>query len=433
MHRLEDHMKHVLIAILLLGLILSACGPVVTPTATPSPTKNKAVLIATGYVEPTPTIKPTRTATPQLPTKTTLPELESTAAPPPATPVPLAEDDPFRIEMQEKEYSISTLGSLIGPGGYLYSAYVFQRFSLNLYEHLREDWIVAFYVSDGTKNQLINTFYANSYSKDVDIYPQGEYHLMYWDDPPDGRYFPDFLYFIDTSSFDRQTLRLNGFFSDINQNGLPEFSLLGYYCPFSHCEIKYDFYEIRSTHSIVDLAANLPDHLSPYLRQADPPTFTVMKDYNYTSYNRITTRRYYRWDGTDFTDVTLEYASVILGYAEEIRKAIEGKYGSSFDGDAFTINDIDIWRMLLLYENAGEQSKGLEAFLDVTDIAHWPGTFPDTTCWLQLSRATAQKDYAHQRPFSILTQITYGSTPLEEILSRFAGLPYDLSACEGIE
>jgi hypothetical protein len=210
---------------------------------------------------------------------------------------------------------------------------------------------------------------------------------------------------------------------------------LGLYCPvtFSICEYKYDFYEIRNTHSVVDLAANLPDHLSPYLRQADPPTFSVYNEHNFDTNDKMITRRYYRWDGADFTDVTLEYASEILEGAEEVRRAIEARYGRPFDKDTFSTDSFDIWRMLLHYENAGERAKGLEAFLDVTDLSHWPGSFPDTTCWLQISRATAQEDYARQRPFSILTQVTYLSTPLEEILKRFAGLPYDLSACEGIE
>lgn len=439
-------MKRNLIVLLLLVLILSACGQDITTSPTPAPTKNTPALIATGISTPTSTRAPTATATIQpAPTELKVATLTPfwlnfTPAPPTATPVPLAADDQFLTNMQQKEYRIITSGSLVGPGGYVYSAYVFKSNSKYLDVFLPGDWIVAFYVSDGTANRLISSYLASPYSKNYDQfsqydpYPQFAYHLMNWDDPPDERYFPDMLFEIDSGGFDRQTLRLDGFTSDINQNGLPEFSLVGLYCPISQsqCELKYDFFEIRSSQSVVDLAANLPDHLSPYLHQADPPTFSVFIEHNFLTKDKILTSQYYRWEGTDFSDVTLEYAPEILADAEELRQEIEAQYGSPYSVyDRSTSYGVNIWQMLLFYENAGEWERGLEVFLEVTDEAHWPGTNPFDLCWLQISRAVAQDDYAHQRPFTIYHW--QGENGPDDILQSFAGSLYDLSACEELE
>jgi hypothetical protein len=220
---------------------------------------------------------------------------------------------------------------------------------------------------------------------------------------------------------------LNGFASDINQNGLPEFTVIGRYCPISctHPDTRYDFFEIRNTHSVVDLTGNLPGQLSPRnLYSTDPPIFNVWESRGYDLYLNIWLQWLYKWDGAKFANVTREHTDLYTASAEEQIEELKSHYGGPFE-----YYDRAVLRILLTYEMAGMRAKALQTFLDLTDISHWPGTSPKFQCWLAISRATILEDYANDRPFSLPPSTMFFEENMGRYLQPFDQQKYDFSAC----
>lgn len=403
-----------------------------TLTHTPAPN-----LIPTNTVTPTFTKTPVPTATFTL---TPEPSPAATISPlPTVTAVSIDSKDPFWVEIQNKGYKLYESGSFSDPNGSVYSAYVFVEPNLSdpatIDPTQKEIWVIAFYVWDGQKNSLIQTFYAPQYTNSYPDsgYPVG-YYLMNWDDPADGSNWPSHYYLeylVEPEDYPRQELILNGFSSDINHNGLPEFSFVSAFCPVScnQAEIKYDFFEIQSTHSVVNLAANLPDHLSPYPYATNPMTFEVCPSQGYEGYRSITICKLYAWDKAGFTDVSKLYAEKYVESAEQDLQNLQAEYGQPFDYPY----DLDALDILYEYEVAGMRETALQTFLDVTDITHWPSTTPVFACWLQVSRATVQEDFKNNRPFSMVPSPTHLEGGVKRFLEPFAHSEYDFSACQSLQ
>lgn len=379
--------------------------------------------VITSTITPGTIKKPTSTLTPEQTTASL-----TTPYKPTATAPPISGNDIFLYEMQSKGYEIAQSGSLVGPGGYIYSAYLFvepklYKSSLTDQAYL-ETWVIAFYVWDGKQNQLMSTFHGNPYSNSNAgnfSFPM-DYYLLEWDVP-----LVTFEYYYEPGDFSKDILKLDGFASDINHNGLPEFAFVGVYCPVSctHPEIKFDFFEIQNTHRVVDLAANLPGHLSPNPYLTDPMTFQVCTSRGYEFYLSIDICRLYAWNGIEFDDVTLQYPDKYSGEAEEYFQQLVAKYGNPFEN-----TDLTALYVLFLYETAGMREKALQTFLEVTDESHWPGTSELNSCWIAISRATFQEDYENSRPFTMPPSMTHIDFGVVKYLEGFDQSKYDFTSCQ---
>ena len=397
---------------------------VITATITPEVTKETAL---SDTITPGPAKKPTSTATPE-PTTTSWMDIPTTSNKPTATAVPLSGDDVFLAEMQSKGYEIARSGSLVGPGGYTYSAYLFvepELFKSSLTDQpYLETWVIAFYIWDGEQNQLMATFHGSPYSNSnaVNFPMPMYYYLMDWDVP-----LVASEYYYEPGDFSKELLKLNGFASDINHNGLPEFAFVGGYCPVSCTDpdIKYDFFEIQNTHRVVNLAASLPDHLSPSPYATDPMTFEICTQRGYEFYLSVIICRLYAWSGNEFEDVTLQYPEKYIGDAEKKYQQLKANYGNPFEN-----YDLTALYVLFLYETAGMREKALQVFIEVTDESHWLGTSDIYSCWIAISRATFQEDYENARPFTMPPSIMSIDVGVAKYLKNFDQSKYDFTSCQ---
>ena len=371
------------------------------------------------------------TLTALVPTNTPQPTFTATPTPnPTSTLVPVSESDPFFNEMQTKGYRVVDSGS-IERDGFIFSAYLFREPRENeenrLESTIRETWIMAFYRWDGQKIELMRTFYPAQYNKQIleSVYPY-QYKIIDWDNPLTTLAF-EFLLEVEDDL--RQILEFSGISSDINQNGWPEFTFIAQYCP-SSCSsptVEFHFFEVRPD-GAYDLAADLPGHLSYHPISIDPLVFSASEEYGYGFLSQLTIPRYFRWENDKFTEVTLEYTNQILEWVNSGVAELKSNYGQPF---STVVSELDLIRIPLVYEQLNMREQGLELFLEISDISHWPNTDSEYTCWLQFTRAQFLSEYEMNKPFTVPSSpngLAF-TTIIKREFVNYDQNKYDLSAC----
>ncbi len=436
-------MKHILV-VFLVTVLLSACAstpalippaitdtPVPALTATPLPTE--PLLPASTVDINTPKPSNTVTITPSNP-PTALAEASLT---PTATMIPISDSDNFRLDLQEQGYTLFSSSSTIGPGGYVFSAYIFldstfgTRTPPRPYRETQdtEGCRIAFYRWDGEENMFLYSFSGAQYTEKSAYtgYPISCFPVV-WEDP-----FTWSGYASPTQE-DLEPINAKGSWSDLNQNGMPEFAIKYHYCS-NACEnygvISVHLYEIKTTSKVVDITADLPGIIEPIkglVHSTDPLDFYVFDPTLEYCYKWCTLETFwiYAWNGEQFVDVTPKYVDEYRAKGERLIASLEQKETVSF-------REWDFLEILFVYEKANLRQEGLDHFLEITDPARWPNADPWEQCWLQGARAQALEDYAIGRPFQFpIFRFQSFAEPIwevEDTVEYFVGTPYDLSAC----
>jgi hypothetical protein len=423
--------------VLVLGFLVG-CGTssVASPAPVLSPKSAKTATSVATATFTAPTLIETPIDDDPLPTFTPFPWPTETA-------VPLSENDSLYIQLTQKGYKLTSSGSLIGPEGFTYSAHLFINTDSPYYNSLnpatKETIIVAFYRRDGAKDVLLGVQYLPSID---DLYYGNEYAdvagILNWN----WQFYVQHQMLhmdveLEADAETRPILKQYNFSSDVNQNGLPEFTVLMQFCVCSKPEAGIQLFEIQNTAVVKNITQNIPKLTLFKPHSKTPFTFYVHDklggfSYEYLHY-LIVVDRIYAWEGSEFIDVSSRYADEYLAKAEKIISQVKPFYGDSFD--KVELPEILLLRILKLYEAAGMSKEGLRVFLDVTDSSHWPGSSNEFFCWLQLARATAQQDVAKNQEFDLsVVYLWYGFSHLDENSRQsFQQAGYDISACDWVK
>ncbi|MCP5101486.1 MAG: hypothetical protein GY943_38560 [Chloroflexi bacterium] len=304
--------------------------------------------------------------------------------------------------MQNKEYEIVFSTSKVGSESLIYSVYSFKDRSLEPEfggETNSEICRLIFYRWNGIKNEMIADFGAVTYPKSSRY---GGFpvicSLANWDN--DG-WFTDIWGANWSLDEIRNTLNLDGYWSDINQNGLPEVGVLYWYC-LNAChgyEGAVHFYEIKDADTVVHISANFEGILLPWKMLHSKGSATLLlfdPSLEYEPHNYIETWWIYAWDGLQYTNVTANYAADYLVDLDQYFMDVQTQYGS-----AITYPPTHFLKILFESEKYNMRDEGIEVFLEVTDPANWPGTEQGYVCWLLVIREQALQQYNDNIPFTM--------------------------------
>ena len=412
----------------------SAPTTTITPLPTVTPRPTSTVYVYTPKPRNTPTEKPvTPTRTPYIPPTNT----PGPSPTPTATIIPISASDDFWLDLQAQEYTLFSGSSTVGPGGYIYSAYIFldstfwEKSPPRPYREAQdtEGCRIAFYRWDGEENIFIYSFPGAQFPEES-VY--GGYPIscfaVAWDEPFTWSGFGGPV----QESLD--VIDAHGPWSDINQNGMPEFAVNYHYCSnacLNYGAIAVHLYEIQATSKIVDITADLPGVIDPiqgFVHSVNPLDFYIFDPTLWYCYKWciIETGWIYSWDGEKFVDITPKYADEYRVRGEKIISALEQR-------ETVSSREWDFLEILFVYEKAGLRAEAIEIFLDITDPAHWQNVTAEQVCWLQFARAIALDDYNTGRPFRFPDLTFQYAISFSHSLGRF--LPqidqskYNVSAC----
>jgi len=351
----------------------------------------------------------------------------------PSSPLPTAasvEDDVFAADLQRRGHELTSSSSTIGPRDFVYSAYLFINTKIDpVTDELRSDicWL-AIYRLDGSGNSLLRSFTAPQYPKGSRYTFPVSCEAINWDAPS-----PDVTWGGDITPETRQLLGLSGHWSDINQNGLPEFAIYYQYCNqgcLDYGAVAVHFYEIKNTYQLVDITGDLPGVIHPWniIHNRDPLDIWVYDpSIEYEPNIFIESSWIFGWGDSNYENLTSQHASEYKAQIDQIVADAQNEYGM-----AITEARPDFLEILALSNKAKLPSEQtLDVFLDVTNPTHWPGSDQIMNCWLQLARAYAQRDADAVRPFSIPPSPTTIEGPgFSDILEGIDQDKYDVSACK---
>lgn len=400
-----------------IGIFSSACGGnlIETPTITSTPT-----LIATYTSLPKTSSTPTKIP---LPTKTLLPPS------PTSNVISLSENDEQYLQLKDRGYRLISSGSLVGPEGFTYSAYLFINPDLSpLYagaDPTKDTLLITFYRWDGEKNEFLD---AQGLSAVDNIYPVAA-NIADWDQPFSGIRLLDVI--IEADEETKPLLKQENYSSDFNQNGLPEFTVAVEYCPLSctHPTSGVQLFEIQTSERVKNITEGLPGLTHFNMHSKNPFTFYVWDSDPYDIYVDIGSYWIYTWDGSKFVDVSTNYANTYVEDANSIVSDLKSQYGKPFD-EGLIRSEVEVLTILQLYEKAGLSKEGLQVFLDITDISHWNNTSSVSQCWLQISRAMAQEDFKQHGKFDLPPSYSLGFNEIDHTLvKQLKQVGYDTSAC----
>ncbi len=347
-------------------------------------------------------------------------------------PLPTAasvKQDVFAKDLERRGHEIIASSSIFGPKDYIYSAYLFQNTKIDptVEETSPEFCRLAIYRLDADQNSLLRSFTAPKYPEGAGYSFPVSCKAVNWDHPS-----PDFSWGGSLTSDIGELLGLDGNWSDINQNGLPEFAVVFQYCNqgcIDHGVVAVHFYEITNTYQPVDITANLPGVIQPWniVHNIDPLDIWVYDLVEYEPKTFIESSWIYAWNERGFIDVTSQHGGEYKSIIDQNIADIQDEYGTPI-----THTRIDFLEILVFSNKAKfSTEQTLETFLDITNSAHWPGTDNSLSCWLQLARAYAQRDANARRPFSLPPSLTTINGPgFSEILENIDQDRFDISACK---
>lgn len=349
-----------------------------------------------------------------------------------SSPLPTAasvEQDVFAKDLERRGHALIASSSIVGPKDFVYSAYLFQNTKIDptVEETSPEFCRLAIYRLDADQNSLLRSFTAPQYPQSAGYSFPVSCDAVNWDHPSaelswGGSITPDM----------RELLGFSGNWSDINQNGLPEFAVHYQYCNqgcIDHGVVAVHFYEITNTYQPVDITAALPGVIQPWniVHNIDPVDIWVYELVEYEPKIYIESSWIFSWNDRQFIDVTSQHAAEFKSKIDQNLAIIQAEYGT-----AITHTRTDFLEILVFSNKAKlptEQS--LETFLDITNPTHWPETDNSLRCWLQLARTYAQRDASARRPFSLPPSMTTINGPgLSDILETIDQDRYDVSACK---
>ncbi len=396
--------------------MIAACNPT-TPTIraplTATPTPYPTVPRATSTPVPTPTLalSPTSTST--------------TTARPTATLVPTRQpNETFWAEVDK--YGL-TSASTVGPKGEIYTF----------------DLVTSHEWYPGTCRLYVGRWDGLTHTTIWEHDGASDCEAINWDA-------------LSTTADERQTLQLNGYWSDINHNGLPEFTVWqGSGCGgcdeanIGHTAI-YEIYpsgdvldimeglpaELIQFPDLVPLNSALPIHVNRILHSTDPVT-VYMTDFTYYElHSYVKIAWIYQWDGDKYVNVSTQYADEYRQQIKQIVADLKMSYGKQFDaGHMFAHHEEEVLKILLL-GNAVQlpQKETLDAFLEATNPSHWLLSDNITKCWLQVARASAQIDYGLGVPYRLtgFPHDMVGTDPqwLYHWAEQIDVTRFDVSACK---
>jgi hypothetical protein len=280
---------------------------------------------------PSPVVLPGLTYTAINPTSIFTPKPDNTFME--ATKTPPSEEDDLSAQFTDKGYRLVSSGSLIGPEGFTYSASLFINPDLSpLYggsDSSQDTMVIAFYRWNGDEKKFLG---AQGFPAIGDSYAAGA-NIVNWDQPIPQKPMVEFLVQADEDT--RQMLKQEGYFSDVNQNDLPEFAFVTEYCILS-CNDPVggiQLFEIQNPSTIKNITQDLPGLTFFERHSKDPFTFYVEDRDYYDFYAGITTHWIYTWNGSDFIDVSPQYAEEYLAEANSIISDLESWYGKPFDAE----------------------------------------------------------------------------------------------------
>ena len=344
----------------------------------------------------------------------------------PTVPLPTAaplKEDSFSTDLQNRGYTLIAASSTIGPKDYIYSAYLFSNTELDPSAAICR---LAFTRYEPNNNELLRYFTAPSYPAGSGYTFPVSCEAVNWDAPPE-----HLIGETELSPETRTMLGFNGQWSDINQNGLPEFAVAYQYCAQDcpeYGEVALHFFELKNTYKIVDITATLPGIVQPWhmFHSGNPLHIWVYDPTEYESGIAIQSTYIFAWGSSEFKNVTPQRANEYSAQIDQVVEEIEADYGM-----ALTQTRVDFIQILMLGNKAElPQPQTLTTFLDVSDPAHWPGTNLTLSCWLELARANAQRDTQNNQPFSLPPNPTGIDSPaLPDILAEFDLEKFDLHSC----
>jgi len=340
--------------------------------------------------------------------------------------------DVFAQDLLSRDHELLASSSTIGPKDFVYSAYLFRNNRIDpIVDETRTDICrLAIYRLDDGENELLRSFTGPLYAPN-NRYTYPVYcEAINWDSPSQK--------IVEGGKITQETrtlLGFNGYWSDINQNGLPEFAVFYQYCAqgcLNFGAVAVHFYEIKNTYQLVDITADLPGVIQPWklVHRSEPLDLWVYDNaLEYMPLIYIESYWIYAWDETKFTNVSSKYQSEYAAQIDQIASGIRDKYGL-----ALTEPNFEMLQILVLSNKANlSQSQTLATFMDLSNPNHWPGTNATQTCWLQLARAYAQRNAAKGQSFSMPpNENELYKANLEEILDEFEQYNYDLSACKSL-
>lgn len=402
------------------GLIVALMGCQV-PTPSPAPSE-----------KPRATITPQPTVPTALPTFTIVPTL--TSVPKPAPEVP---SDKRWQELMDAGFVVVDKSATDGEFADNVRAYLLTNGTrdsimanrggeINFRESLMPGTcVLAFFHWDGANDTLIQVIGE----KESPFWCE----MVHWDQPNAGVFF---RLGVGPDDSTRRVLQLRSTWSDMNGNGVPELTVVYSGCT-NDCQLDYDsvsLYEVSSV-GVKNIADGIEGALVLWpnmLVAQEPPAFNSVEIDPYWADQDIWRTRIYVWENDRFVDRSQSYPEYFQDKLHNIRLELEKRYGSKlrlFDTVPFlTILAVTNWSGL-------SREDSLKLFLDVTAPEHWPGTDPDTSCWLQLARGYAQVDFAADVPFRIYPMIKGSIGGDEEIpwlaneARTLAELGYDTGFC----
>jgi len=414
--------------------VVVACSPT-PPSQTPIPQSPPTASTPPAYLMPP---RATLTRTPRPSTSTPLHGTRPTPwgqdYHPRESPTPSPTIGPPVSPSIPQGYTLFDSAWFTAPGGQTYSAFLLRTQALAPDTFpVRDSFLATFYVTRALESRQLASMPIPNYRRSLTEHSDFEAAaFVNWDNP----FTQPGAWLLFTPMFpeeERAALRAHGVQSDINHNGWPEFAVAVQYCPISctHPKPGYHFFEIASGDVVVPITADLPGTLGPcgLVHSIDPLTFSLEQAVPYEPiYNEIQLCWVYRWRDGAFVDVSFQYAREFISEAERITSEAVTDFGTPFNRPITELHNI-----LLLYEQVSRREDGLRVFLELTDLANWPGTPPDYLCWLQLARATALADFAAGEPFSLPPTpwgFAWAGTPhFTDRILELDRAEYDLSAC----
>lgn len=291
------------ICVILMFLSCTSSEPVLPQPVSPSPT-------VTVPIQATPSndlsenerISPTETGVLNLPTLTPMPTV-TVAVQQESIPLPLSEDDPFLKQLEEQDYEIIFSTSHNDPEKFPYTLVALKDSRLAPEfggETNSQICRLAFYHWNGSENKLMADFSAPTYPENARFrgYPV-TCALANWDN---NSWFTDVWGPQWPLDEIREVLNLDGYWSDINKNGLPEVGIFYWYC--SNACYGYEgavhFYEFQNEETVEHITSELKGILLPWniLQSTSPLTLKLFDpSLEYEPHRYIDRWWYYAWDG----------------------------------------------------------------------------------------------------------------------------------------
>lgn len=408
-----------LLLIVLLAAVL-ACNLPTSEKPDAGATLNAALTEANALPASTPQPAASLTQTPDTAGENASPTTAPTVPLPTAAPL---NDDSFATDLQNRGYALIAASSIIGPKDYIYSAYLFSHTGLDPSAAICR---LAFTRYEPNNNELLRYFAAPGYPAGSGYTFPINCEAVNWDAPPE-----HLIGEAELSPEIRSLLGFNGQWSDINQNGLPEFAVAYPYCAQDcpeYGEVALHFFELKNTYKVVDITAALPGVVQPWhmFHSGNPLHIWVYDPAQYETGIPIQSAWLFAWDGSEFKDDTPQHASEYSAQIDQLVEEIKTEYGM-----ALTQTRVEFIRILMLGNKAElPQQQTLTTFLEVSDPVHWPGTNLTLSCWLEFARAYAQRDTQNNQLFSLPpTQPEINSPTLPGILAEFDLEKYALHSC----